>query len=116
MEIKLAIDALAALAQETRLQIFRRLVWAGDTGIPAGMLGRMLNVPAPTLTFHLNLLCNAGLIERRRKGRSIIYAVNFAGVRELLGFLMEDCCQGNPALCGPAASARRESGCNTCES
>jgi DNA-binding transcriptional ArsR family regulator len=116
MEMKTAIDALAALAQETRLQIFRRLVWAGECGIPAGMLGRMLNVPAPTLSFHLNLLCNAGLVERQRKGRSIIYAVKFAGIRELLEFLMEDCCQGDPALCGTATPAQSEKGCKSCES
>jgi len=110
MEIKHAIDALSALAQDTRLQIFRLLVRAGTCGASAGVIGEALNVPAPTLSFHLKLLCTAGLIDSKREGRSIIYKVNFEGMRGLLDFLMEDCCQGNPQLCATSED------CISCES
>lgn len=102
MEVKNAIDALAALAQETRLAAFRLLVREGPDGLPAGVIAERLGIPAPTLSFHLNQLNAAGLVVARRDGRSILYAVNFAGMRDLLGFLVEDCCAGRPELCAPA--------------
>jgi DNA-binding transcriptional ArsR family regulator len=101
METNHAIDALAALAQETRLTLFRLLVRTGPDGLCAGDIAQALGVPAPTLSFHLNQLCQAGLLDQRREGRSLIYTVRFEGIRELLAFLMEDCCQGRPEACGP---------------
>lgn len=103
MKINNAIAALQSLAQETRLEVFRLLVRTGPEGMPAGEIASALNVPAPTLSFHLNHLSHAGLIEVRRDGRQRCYSVCFEQVRELLGFLMEDCCQGRAELCGPAA-------------
>ena len=102
MEVKSAIDALAALAQESRLAVFRLLVREGPDGLPAGTIAERLTIPAPTLSFHLNQLSAAGLVISRREGRSIIYAANYAGMRDLLDFLVEDCCQGRPELCAPA--------------
>lgn len=110
MEINDAIDALQSLAQETRLEVFRLLVKAGPEGMPAGDIGVALSVPAPTLSFHLNQLRHAGLIDCRRDGRSLWYSVSFEQVRGLLAFLMEDCCQGRPELCGTTAD---ESCCPT---
>jgi len=104
MEIKHATDALQSLAQETRLEVFRLLVKAGPEGLPAGDIGTTLAVPAPTLSFHLSHLRHAGLIECRRTGRSLWYSVSFGQVRGLLAFLMEDCCQGRPDLCGTATT------------
>lgn len=94
MEIQAAIAALQSLAQETRLEVFRLLVRAGEDGLPAGEIGEALDVPAPTLSFHLNHLSHAGLVERRREGRSIWYTVRFEGFRSLMEYLMENCCQG----------------------
>lgn len=114
MEIKDAVDALSALAHETRLTVFRVLVRAGHEGLPAGEIAALLGVPNPTLSFHLNHLSQAGLLKTRRVGRSILYSVSFDGVRDLLEFLMEDCCQGRAELRGPRESAscrpRRRSG------
>lgn len=101
MEPKSAIAALAALAQESRLAVFRLLVRQGPDGLPAGSIAEHLGIPAPTLSFHLRELSAAGLAAARREGRSIIYAANYAGMRDLLGFLVEDCCQGRPELCAP---------------
>jgi len=97
-----AIKALAGLAQASRLQAFRRLVPAGPGGMAAGDIARALGVPHNTLSAHLAILANAGLIASRREGRSVIYAVDYAGTRDLLAFLMEDCCRGEPAVCAPA--------------
>jgi len=99
MESKEALTALGALAQETRLAIFRRLVRAGPKGQSAGVIAEGLGTPAPTLSFHLKELERAGLIQQRRESRNIIYAAHFEGMRELLGFLMKDCCGGNPEIC-----------------
>jgi ArsR family transcriptional regulator, arsenate/arsenite/antimonite-responsive transcriptional repressor len=101
MEIKQAVVALTALAHETRLRIFRLLVPAGQVGIPAGEIAERLNTPSATLTFHLKELTNAGLIESRREGRSIIYSLKCDGMQKLLTFLAKDCCQGQPELCIP---------------
>ncbi|MEX2015009.1 MAG: metalloregulator ArsR/SmtB family transcription factor [Candidatus Hydrogenedentales bacterium] len=94
MELKTAIEALSALAHDTRLNVFRLLVRAGQDGLSAGDIAASLGVPAPTLSFHLAQLDRAGLVASRRDGRSIIYRVRFDAVTRLLEFLMEDCCQG----------------------
>lgn len=99
MEIKKASDALAALAQPSRLEVFRLLVTAGEKGVCAGEISLQLDIPKPTLSFHLKELCQAGLISSQRKGRSIIYRLNVEGMRELMAFLTQDCCQGRPELC-----------------
>ena len=101
MKEKQAIDALSALAQETRLRIFRLLVKSGDEHLPAGEIASTLRIPAATLSFHLKELRNAGLIEDRREGRSILYRLNSEGMKSLLSFLLDDCCQGRPELCQP---------------
>ncbi len=100
MEIKDATPKLAALAQETRLAIFRLLIGAGHDGLVAGDIATELDVPPPTLSFHLAQLTQAGLLERRRRSRSIVYTVDFEGVQGLFQYLMADCCGGRPELCG----------------
>ena len=100
MESTAAIIALTALAQEARLRVFRLLVRVGGGGLAAGEIAAELELPAPTLSFHLKELTRAGLIRGERQGRSIRYSMDPAGIRELLVFLTEDCCAGNPALCG----------------
>jgi len=101
MEKNLAITALAALAQESRLDVFRLLVQAGPAGLPAGQIAERLGVPANTLSFHLNQLRHAGLVTFRRESRSLIYAAEFGAMNALLEFLTENCCQGTPAGCAP---------------
>lgn len=102
MEIKQATDALSALAQSSRLAAFRLLVRAGSPGLPAGDIAEALDIPHNTLSTHLAILTRAGLLRSRREGRSIIYSVDFDGTRALLGFLIEDCCQGAHEICSPA--------------
>jgi len=97
-----AVGALGALAQETRLDIFRLLVQAGAEGVPAGRIGDRLGLPSPTLSFHLNALRHAGLIVPRREGRSILYAADYDTMNDLLGFLTENCCRGEAACSVPA--------------
>ena len=99
MEKQTAIGALAALAQETRLDVFRLLVQAGHEGLPAGSVGEALGLPSATLSFHLKELKSAGVIECRREGRSLIYSPNFPAMSGLLEFLTEHCCEGD-AACG----------------
>ena len=99
MKSSVAVAALAALSQETRLAAFRRLVAAGPDGLAAGVLARALKTAAPTLSFHLKELERAGLIKKRRESRSIIYAADYAAMRALLSYLMEDCCGGRPEIC-----------------
>jgi DNA-binding transcriptional ArsR family regulator len=94
MEKKMAISALAALAQETRLDVFRALVQAGPEGLPAGSIGTALDIPSATLSFHLKELRSAGLIRYERRGRSRIYSPDFSVTNELIRFLTENCCQG----------------------
>ncbi len=101
MDIKQATRALAALSQETRLGTFRLLVRIGAEGMAAGEIARTLVIPHNTLSTHLSILVNAGLVVSRREGRSIVYRVNFDGTRDLLSFLVEDCCQGRPEVCAP---------------
>ena len=101
MDINSAVSALSALSQPTRLETFRLLVRAGAEGMPAGEIARVLEVPHNTMSSHLSILVNAGLVTSRREGRSVIYGVEFEGTRSLLGYLMEDCCQGRPDVCRP---------------
>ncbi|MFV1968353.1 MAG: ArsR/SmtB family transcription factor [Pirellulaceae bacterium] len=100
-EIHEAVTALSALAQESRLRVFRLLVKQGPGGMRAGTIAAELDIPPATLSFHLKELVHAGLIESRREGRSIIYGLNAPAVRGLMAFLTEDCCQGRPELCVP---------------
>jgi ArsR family transcriptional regulator len=99
MKSKQAIEALSALAQETRLGIFRLLVRQGPEGLPAGAISERLNIPAPTMSFHLAQLNRAGLVTSRREGRLIHYAADYDGMNGLLTYLTEDCCQGRPEIC-----------------
>ena len=99
MEISTATAALAALSQESRLRAFRLLVRSGPEGMAAGAISDDLDIPATTLSFHLKELAHAGLIRARREGRSIIYRPHIDGIRDLMAFLTEDCCQGRPDLC-----------------
>lgn len=94
-----ALAALAALAQETRLAIFRCLVVRGPQGAPAGEIGKTLGLPAATLSFHLSQLKQSGLITFRRNGRSLIYSANFETMNDLLTYLTENCCTDDPAAC-----------------
>ena len=94
-----AITALNALAQETRLDIFRYLVQRGPAGVAAGQIAEYLELPPATLSFHLKTLQHAGLVERQRRSRSLIYAANFARMNSLLAYLTENCCAGNPGHC-----------------
>jgi len=103
--------ALGALAQETRLDIFRLLVQKGPNGLPAGEIGGRLGQPSPTLSFHLNQLRFAGLVTSRRQSRSIIYTANFKAMNGLLAYLTENCCGGRPELCLPAATPECASEC-----
>ena len=96
-----AVAALGALAQETRLDIFRMLIAKGPEGLRAGEIGERLSLPSPTLSFHMNQLRFTGLVGSRRKGRSIIYSANFAAMRGLMSYLTEQCCGGRPELCAP---------------
>ena len=93
-----AVDALAALAQETRLGVFRLLVEAGPEGLAAGEIGAQLGIPANTLSFHLKTLSQAGLLESRQEGRFIYYAANYPRMDDLIAFLTRNCCNGAACL------------------
>lgn len=105
MEISNAVAGLAALAQESRLTIFRRLVEAGNSGLAAGEISDDLGIPPPTLSFHLKDLSRAGLIDSRREGRSIIYNANYTAINDLVAYLKQNCCKrpgkqtGNKSCC-----------------
>lgn len=101
MESKAAVASLSALGHENRLTIFRLLVKAGPAGLAAGAIARALDTLPNTLSANLNVLSHAGLIISRREGRSIIYSADYAAMSALLGFLMEDCCNGAPEICAP---------------
>ena len=103
MESIPAVAALSALAHEGRLSIFRLLVQAGQGGMAAGDIARATGALPNTLSSNLNILSGAGLVTSRRDGRSIIYAVAYGQMRDLLAFLMEDCCAGSPEICAPLA-------------
>jgi ArsR family transcriptional regulator, arsenate/arsenite/antimonite-responsive transcriptional repressor len=102
METKRAIQALGALAQETRLDIFRLLVERGPGGLPAGLIAEKLGLPASSLSFHLAQLNHAGLITRRRDRTSLIYSVDFEEMQALMAYLSDNCCGGNAAACMPS--------------
>src|SRR5260221_6835838 len=101
MEAKQAIDALGALAHETRLAVFRLLVQPGPEGLPAGAISQALGLPPSSLTFHLQQLTRAGLITQRRLSRQLIYATDFAAMNALMFYLTGKCC-GGAASCSPA--------------
>lgn len=105
METEDAVTALAALAQENRLGVFRLLVQAGLDGMPAGGIAAALDLAPNTLTFHFDRLRQAGLVTVRREGRSMIYAARFEVMNALLGFLTENCCGGSPENCMPSTCA-----------
>lgn len=99
LETPQALSAFDALSQETRLDVFRLLIRVGDKGLPAGEISQQLGVLPNTLSTNLNILVNAGLVQRHREGRSVRYFANFDGLRGLLRFLMKDCCGGKPEIC-----------------
>jgi DNA-binding transcriptional ArsR family regulator len=117
MEKKAVIDALAALAQETRLDVFRLLVQAGSDGLPAGQIGERLGLAPATLSFHLNQLRHAGLVTYQRESRSLIYAAEYPAMNSLVSYLTENCCGGsevcapicNPEVARPAKQPKRKS-------
>jgi ArsR family transcriptional regulator len=100
MEEKAVIKALAALAQEHRLKVFRLLVRHAPEGLPAGQIAAQVGIPASTMSSHLAHLERAGLLRSWREQRRILYAVETEGIRQLVTFLTEDCCGGRPELCG----------------
>jgi ArsR family transcriptional regulator, arsenate/arsenite/antimonite-responsive transcriptional repressor len=103
LDSKLAVKALAALAHDTRLAVFRLLVTAGRSGMSPGAIAQRLALPAPTLSFHLKELAHAGLIEGKSEGRYIIYSASYDHMQTLMDFLMENCCAGEQ--CGGATKA-----------
>jgi DNA-binding transcriptional ArsR family regulator len=103
MEKRDALVALAALAQENRLDVFRLLVEAGPAGMPAGGVASALALAPNTLTFHFDRLREAGLVRVRRDGRQMIYAAEFDAMNALIGYLTDNCCQGRVEQCAPAA-------------
>lgn len=115
METLDAVDALMALAHETRLGVFRMLVRAGPDGVSAGAISESLAVTPSTLSHHLATLERSGLLTSRRHQRQIFYACAYEGMRDLLEFLTTDCCQGSPEICGfvermapPVPKSRRD--------
>ncbi len=113
MDITSTVKALSALSQDSRLKAFRLLVRSGVEGMAAGEIARNLEIPHNTMSSHLAILVNAGLINSHRESRSIIYNINFDGTRELLSFLMEDCCQGQTELCAPLLDSVLPGCCTT---
>jgi DNA-binding transcriptional ArsR family regulator len=110
MKTESAIEALAALAQASRLAVFRRLVVAGPPGLAAGAIAEELGIAPATLSFHLKELARAGLVNARQEGRFIFYSADFDRMVSLVGFLTENCCQASgtaclPSACAPAASS-----------
>src|SRR5713226_7165883 len=113
METTDAVTALAALAQDNRLDVFRLLVQAGPEGLPAGQVASALGLAPNTLTFHFDRLRSAGLVTVRREGRSMIYAARFETMNALLAYLTENCCKGaagscGSAVCSPGRASKRQ--------
>lgn len=100
-----ALEAFGALAQETRLDIFRRLIREFPDTMAAGDLAKELDVPPSTLSTHLGILSRAGLVKAERQGRTIFYAADTEGARAMLAFLINDCCRGQPEICKPLLDA-----------
>jgi DNA-binding transcriptional ArsR family regulator len=109
METNAAVTALSALAQTSRLAVFRALVQAGPDGMAAGKISELADIPPSSLSFHLKELSHAGLVTSRQDGRFVIYTAQFDAMNALLGFLTENCCGGNPCapVCSPACSAEK---------
>jgi DNA-binding transcriptional ArsR family regulator len=107
MEMTQAVDALAALAQETRLSVYRLLVEAGPEGLSAGRIGEELDLPPATLSFHLAHLARTGLVRSRQEGRFVIYSADFRNMNELVGYLTENCCGGRG--CAPSTTRKGKS-------
>jgi DNA-binding transcriptional ArsR family regulator len=106
MEMTQAVNALAALAQETRLAVYRLLVKAGPEGLAAGKIGEELDLPPATLSFHLAQLARAGLAKGRQDGRFVFYSADFDSMNGLVGYLTENCCGGR--ACAPASKPSRK--------
>ena len=106
-----AVGSLSALAHEGRLAVFKMLVKAGPEGISAGDIARRLDVPPNSLSANLNILSHAGLVASRREGRSIIYNARYEYMSKLLGYLMEDCCNGAPEICAPLTKVINRAAC-----
>lgn len=106
-----AVEALSALAHEGRLSIFRLLVRAGRGGLAAGEISRKLDILPNTLSASLTVLAHAGLITSRREGRCVIYAADYGRMSNLLGYLMEDCCNSDRAICAPLAEIAARATC-----
>ena len=106
------LAALGALAQESRLSVFRALVEAGPAGLPAGRIGERLGLPGPTLSFHLAQLKAAHLVACRREGRSLVYSADYGAMNDLVGYLLENCCAGEAgcreSACAPVPRTRTE--------
>lgn len=105
MDHKTAVRALSALAQDSRLEVFRLLVQAGPEGLAAGEIAERLAIPSSTLSFHVKALSQAGLVESRQESRFVYYSASFAAMNDLIAFLGENCCGGRP--CVPAATPQR---------
>ncbi len=111
MKSDVAIKRLAALAQDSRLAVFRLLIKVGPHGMAAGYVARSLEITPNTLSAQLNVLANAGLIQSRRDGRSIIYSANYEAMSELLVYLTAECCEGRPEVCAPLAEVANRLAC-----
>jgi DNA-binding transcriptional ArsR family regulator len=111
METKAIVTTLAALAQDSRLVIFRALVQAGPSGLAAGRISELTGIAPSLLSFHLKELSHAGMVDSRQAGRFVIYTANFSTMNALIGFLTENCCGGNPCspVCTPACVTEKES-------
>ncbi|WP_333687177.1 metalloregulator ArsR/SmtB family transcription factor [Methylococcus capsulatus] len=110
MESKSVVIALAALAQESRLAVFRLLIQAGPEGFSAGRIAEALGIAPSSLSFHLKELVHAGLVRSRQESRYVIYSANFEVMNELIGFLTDNCCRGAPCTTSPPDSMRYRSG------
>jgi len=110
-----AVQALSALAQESRLAIFRLLVQAGPEGLVVGRIAEALGIPAATLSFHLKTLAQGGLVRGRQEGRFVRYVADFEAMHGLIGYLSENCCGGDAAACAPVGSQPGSQTSNTCD-
>jgi DNA-binding transcriptional ArsR family regulator len=111
MQLPIAVEALSALAHASRLAVFRLLVRAGTDGMAAGDIAREVGALPNTLSTHLTILGHTGLIRSRRDGRSIIYSADYDRMRDLLGFLVADCCAGRPEICGSLGDLATDAAC-----